>query len=172
MTDSDRSESPCDRLDEFLADELPVEARRAFEVHLAECPSCRDAVADWRVLCGTLQTATRQLETPPAALLERVERELAVSVATVAGKARTWKVAALVAASLLAAVLFRDLLRPASPPTSTKKPPAIAGVTATITPPIKVEVSGDVIGVPIDVGDPKVTIVWVYPETKLAQGDN
>ena len=41
-----------------------------------------------------------------------------------------------------------------------------------IPPPVKVEFSGDVIGVPIDIGDPKVTVVWVYPEAKLAQGGN
>ena len=43
-------ELPCDLLDEFLGGELTVAERRAFEDHLPECPSCRDAVADWQHL--------------------------------------------------------------------------------------------------------------------------
>jgi anti-sigma factor RsiW len=172
MTKSGFKELPCDLLDEFLGRELTVAERRAFEDHLPECPSCRDAVADWQALCGTLRSATRPLETPPAALLERIERESAVPEEPVATGGKTWRVAALVAASLLAAALFRGLLRPASPPASTRKPLAVEGATAMIPPPLKVEFSGDVIGVPIDIGDPKVTVVWVYPEAKLAQGGN
>jgi len=172
MNDARFKRPPCDLLDEFLGGELTVEECRAFEDHLRECTLCREAFADWQALCGTLQTATRQLEIPPAALAERIERGLAVPVGTLATGGRTLRVAALVAAALLAAVLFHEVPRSSRPPVaSTNAAPAESRAT-TLVPPANIQFSGDVIGVPIDIGDPKVTVVWLYPEAKVAQGDN
>jgi anti-sigma factor RsiW len=160
--------SPCDLLDEFLGGELAVEERRAFEDHLPECPSCRQVVADWQALCGTLQLATRQLETPPAALVERIEQGSAVPMGTLATEGRAWRVAALVAAALLAAILFHDVPRSSRPPLASTSAERAESRTTTLVPPANIQFSGNVIGVPIDIGDPKVAVVWLYPEAPVA----
>jgi hypothetical protein len=36
----------------------------------------------------------------------------------------------------------------------------------------KVEFSDDVIGVPIDIGEPNVTVVWLYPTVPAASHAN
>jgi anti-sigma factor RsiW len=163
---------PCESLEEFLAGDLAVERRSEFENHCADCPSCRAAVEDWQALRQILQAATLELESPSAALSERIERGPTVFARAVANDERTWKVAALLAASLLAAVLFGDILRPVSPVATTNPRAAEAVTTAALSPPPKIEFTGDVIGVPIDVGDPKVTVVWLYPEARVADATN
>jgi anti-sigma factor RsiW len=172
MNEPGFKQSPCDLLDEFLVGELTVEERRAFEDHLPECPSCREAVADWQALCGTLQTATRRLETPPAALVERIERGSAVPVGTLATGGRTWRVAALVAAALLAALLFREAPPSGRPPVASTSAAPAESRTTTLVPPANIQFSGNVIGVPIDIGDPKVTVVWLYPEARATDRTN
>jgi anti-sigma factor RsiW len=165
------TERRCDSLDEFLAGELAAQDRGEFENHLADCASCRGAVADWRALCRTLQAASVQLETPSAALLERIERESGTVTPAVPRDRPTWRIAALVAAALLAAVVFRDFLRPVSQVASTKPRESPAPVAKVARPP-KIEIRGDVIGVPIDIGDPQVSIVWLYPEAKASHETN
>jgi anti-sigma factor RsiW len=172
MSEIGFNQLPCDLVDDFLGDELTAEARRAFEYHLAECPACRDAIASWQELCGTLESATRQFETPPTALLERIERGLSVPAEPVATASRTWRVAALVVAALLAAVVFSETPRSKRPPVASTSAEPAESRTTTLMPPANIQFAGDVIGVPIDIGDPKVTVVWVYPEVKVAHGEN
>jgi anti-sigma factor RsiW len=172
MNESDVKESPCERLDDFLGGELTGETRRQFEDHLPECPSCRGAIADWQTLRGTLQSATRHLETPPTALVERIERESAVPAEPAATGSRTGRVAALVAAALLAAILFHDGPRSSRPPMASTSAEPAENRTTTLVPPATIQFSGNVIGVPIDIGDPKVTVVWLYPESRATDRTN
>ena len=161
------SQTACDNLDDFLAGELAADRRRAFDAHLADCPACRAEVADWHSLCRTLKAATDQLEVPSAGLSRRIERGVKVTAPTATKEGRSWRIAALIAVSLWAAVLFSEFLRPTLPPDAKPtRPKAFVAATVPTAVPARpsIEVHGKVIGVPIDIGDPKVTVVWLYPE--------
>jgi anti-sigma-K factor RskA len=166
------NQMPCDFLDDFLAGELATDRRREFEDHLVDCPACRAEVADWELLRGTLKAATCQLEVPPADLSQRIERGSKVTAQTETKEGRSWRVAALIAASLLAAALFREILRPNLRPSAE---PALPKTLVAASPPKlvpthpSIEIHGKVIGVPIDVGNPNVTVVWLYPEADSPQ---
>jgi anti-sigma factor RsiW len=67
---------PCDSLDDYLAGALSLDGRSEFENHLEGCPSCLDAVDEWRELCQALRTATTQLEVPSRSLLKRIESRI------------------------------------------------------------------------------------------------
>lgn len=172
MNEPGFKQSPCALLDDFLVGELTIDERRTFKDHLPGCPSCREAVADWKALCGTLQMATRQLETPPVALAERIERGSGIPVKTLATADRTWRVVALVAAALLAAVLFHEVPRSSRPPVASTNAAPGESRTTTLVPPANIQFAGDVIGVPIDIGDSKVTVVWLYPKARATDRTN
>jgi anti-sigma factor RsiW len=178
----------CDSLDDFLAGELAADCRAEFEVHLVDCPACRAEVAVWESLCRTLKASTGRLEAPPADLLSRVERAPSLTVHKAAKSGRSWRVAALIAVSLLAAALFSEVLRPAlRPDAEHARPKAIVAATIPKSVPNPVpnpvpkpvlkraptrpliEIRGKVIGVSIDIGNPNVTVVWVYPEAGGAE---
>ncbi len=163
---------PRDALDDFIAGELAADCRAEFEAHLFDCPACRAEVAEWQALCRTLKAASDELEVPPADLAQRIERVAKIAGQTVPKSGRTWPVAALIAASLLAAALFREMLQPTLRPNAEQvrsKPILAATGPKPVPPPPSVEIHGKVIGVPIDVGDPKVTVVWLYPEAGGAE---
>jgi anti-sigma factor RsiW len=156
---------PCDSLDDFLAGDLADDRRRELETHLVDCPACRAEVAEWQTLCRTLRAATETMEVPPADLSSRVERGPIFTADETAKTGRTWRVAALIAASLLAAALFSEVLRPTLPPDAERALPKTLVAAAKPAPPRpSIEVHGTVIGVPIDIGNPNVTVVWLYPE--------
>jgi anti-sigma factor RsiW len=161
---------PCDSLDDFLAGELAADCRVEFEVHLVDCPACRAEVADWESLCRTLKAATGRLEIPSADLLSRLERATSLTVHEAGKSGRTWRVAALIAASLLAAALFSEVLRPTLQPDAEQaRPKALVTAAKPVPPRPSIEIHGKVIGVPIDIGNPKVTVVWLYPEAGGAE---
>jgi anti-sigma factor RsiW len=161
----------CVSLDDFLAGELAADCRVEFKAHLADCSLCRAEVAEWQALCRTLKAASDELEVPPADLAQRIERAAKVAGQTATENGRTWPVAALIAASLLAAALFSEILRPTLQPDAEQaRPKALVAATlpksgpkAAPTRP-SIEIHGKVIGVPIDIGNPNVTVVWLYPE--------
>ncbi len=173
----------CDSLDDYLASELPAERRGAFDQHLATCEACRLAVNEWQTLSRALEAATRELEKPSPSLLERIQTPNTVSAPPANPDLQKWpdlqrwRVAALIAASLVAAALFASMLqlRPPhhelvnAPPTR----PELSKPTRAKTPvQLKVEFSDDVIGVPIDIGEPNVTVVWLYPTVPAASHTN
>jgi putative zinc finger protein len=165
---------PCDALDDFLAGELAGDRRREFEAHLGDCPACRTEVAEWQNLSRKLKAATEELEVPPADLAHRIERAAKFDGQTAVTTGRTWRIAALIAASLLAAALFRESFRPTLRPNGESALTRPISVTAVPKPAVlcpSVEVHGKVIGVPIDVGDPNVTVVWLYPEAAVAEAE-
>jgi anti-sigma factor RsiW len=153
----------CDLLDEYLGSELSGDRRVRFESHLESCPSCRDAVDEWQALCRKLETATRQLETPSRDLCQRIELEVTGDRPPVAREAQWESVAGLLAASLVAAFLFVFMLRPAPRHEEIASTPAAPRRDKLALSRPKVEFSEDVIGVPVDIGDPNVTVVWLYP---------
>ncbi len=159
------NQMPCDFIDDFLTGELAADYRVEFKAHLVDCPVCRAEVADWESLCRTLRAATGQLEVPPADLWRPIERETKVAAHTATNDGRSWRVAALIAASLLAAALFSEILRPTLQPDAEQaRPLALVAATQPVPTRPSIEIHGKVIGVPIDIGNPNVTVVWLYPE--------
>jgi predicted anti-sigma-YlaC factor YlaD len=159
----------CDALDDYLAGDLPGNRRSEFKKHLDDCRSCRNVVDDWQRLCRTLESATRQLETPSRSLLEQIESQGPSRPPRDGLDAQKWRVAALLGTSLLAAALFTVMLRPAPRRDELAKTPEAKAPTAmALSSPPNVEFSDDVIDVPIEIGEPHVTAVWLYPTTQAA----
>jgi anti-sigma factor RsiW len=155
----------CEQLDDFLSDELSADERSRFEQHLAECMACREQVDEWRSLQSLLRTASETLEQPSAELMRDVSGLVAAPVAerplspVPLDRAMQWRrIAAMVAACLLVAGLLSTLHWTVPQPDK-----AESSWVTTVTPLPDVELPENVIGVPIDIGDPDVTVVWVYP---------
>jgi anti-sigma factor RsiW len=167
----------CDSLDDYLGGELPIARRSEFDQHLATCEACRVAVNEWRTLCRALKTATSERENPSPSFLERIHASAVVPALPADRDLQKWKVAALVGALLVAAALFASILQPHPAHRELAKAPITARALAKQTGakpllPPKVEFSDDVIGVPIDIGEPNVTVVWLYPTAQTASHTN
>jgi anti-sigma factor RsiW len=167
----------CESLDDYLGGELPAARRSEFEPHLATCEACRVAVSEWRALCRALETATGELEHPSPALLEQIQSPATVRALPADRDLQKWRVAALVGASLVAAALFASILQPHPPHRELAKTPQtereLAKHTGARGPlPPKVDFSDDVIAMPIDIGEPNVTVVWLYPTAPAASHTN
>jgi hypothetical protein len=119
-----------------------------------------------------LQSATRRLELPDVRLVQQVEQILTSQVRRRSKVTLAWRAAAAVCAGLVLTVLLVTFtrLRPkeeqrdvnsASPPWS-----------MTLAAPANVKLSDDVIGVPIDIGEPDVTVVWIYPTSEQPSSSN
>lgn len=157
----------CELLDDYLAKDLPAERAHQFESHLETCEECRLAIDDWASLRRTLRQETELLETPSPQLLERLDFAFA-NQGPDHRRQRQWlRAGALVAACVLLVMLMRLAERPA---------PIIATVetsrieTITLSPPENISFPDDVIGVPIDIGDPNVTVVWLYQTGPVKHG--
>ena len=68
-------DSARDLIDPFLAGTLAAARRQAFEDHLASCPSCREALADARVLAPAAAALPRAID-PPRDLWPSINRRL------------------------------------------------------------------------------------------------
>jgi anti-sigma factor RsiW len=164
---------PCDLLDDYFGGELSADRRSEFEIHLATCQSCRIAVDEWQELCRKLATAAHELERPSQGLRERIERGATARPPREGLDAQKRRVAVLLGAFLLAAALFAVVLRPAPRHDEIAKTPQAKSPTrATALSPAKLEFPDDVIGVPIDIGEPNVTVVWLYPTGQAANHAN
>jgi anti-sigma factor RsiW len=176
MTETTGDSVLCDSLDDYLGGDLSAARRAEFERHLPTCEACRNAVDEWRTLYRALETATSQLENPSPALLERVQSRLATLATHEDHDLKKWQVAALVGASLVAAALFAIMLQPRAPRQELAKAPEaqrqLPKPSIAKLPRPSLEFSDDVIGMPIDVGDPNITVVWLYPTVKDANHTN
>jgi len=168
MNDRD---NPCDALDDYLAGELPPAREAAFREHLDWCAACRMEVDGWAAIAGSLKRATCELESPDADLWVRIEHARA-SRQYGARRRRLrcqFAAAACVAGLVIAGFMAFDRSAPRSVVEKPDEPEAAAPLhMEVITPSPLVELPDDVIGVPIDVGDPNVTVVWVYPTVNAA----
>jgi hypothetical protein len=188
-------EDLCSQLDEYLAGDLAGPPREAFERHLCGCPHCREEAESYARLAEVLQIGDRQLvHCPPRlstltrdALWRRQFRRRITAAAAIV----------LLAAIIGAAWLANGRSGPAQPENRQRiadrsdedvPVPAlesdgqIAGVEAprpfAADSPgerletVRVEFGDDVIGVPVETGDPSITILWVYPTLgQVASGD-
>jgi anti-sigma factor RsiW len=159
------TELQCEWLDDFLGRELSEQRQRAFTDHLGECDACRRAIEEWEAMRRLLQRATEQLELPDATLLERIDNRVAVVTSRDVRDVRLQWVAALVGACVLFAVITHHGPK-RNHKVENEKNEIVAGThvaSSALLPPTNVALPDDVIGVPIDIGDPDVTVVWLYP---------
>lgn len=151
----------CDWLDDYLAGELPCDWGPLFEQHLLHCTACRDEVAQWRTLRADLQRASLELEIPPEALFKSIQEKLEPAAALPREPSRARRFAAAVAVCVVAALFLSTIFKKQEPlPKRIDKTVVAAPKQQPVT---RVELPDDVIGVPVDIGDPDVTVVWVYP---------
>ena len=155
----------CEYLDAYLSGDLPADAESRFTAHLDHCEGCRDNIDQQRwidtLLCSSLGA---ELESPPAALLERVHqrtlhrRHRSVRL-TLCGLAA----AALAIAAGWTAILDRQGIGPAIVPVNEA---ALAQTRNSPSPehPRSTFVGGpNVLVVPMESSHPNVTVVRVYP---------
>jgi anti-sigma factor RsiW len=164
---TNHGENQCDWLDDYLVGEMPPARKLDFEQHLAECATCQSEVDQWAAMSGMLKTATRELESPSAALVARIERERSVRIQRNRRRIVGWSVATVVAACLLFATRFIEFERPTSSDEPRKENVVAPHRTEIVSPSPLVELPENVIGVPIDIGEPNVTVVWIYPTAQI-----
>jgi len=176
----------CDHLDDYLAGVLSAAEAARFEAHLAECPACREEVADGQRIDRLLARASDHLEPVPARLVDRIEGRI--------GSLRRRRLVRVVlglsaaAAALLAvgiSLMPRDEVTPPRPATHRdvpfiaeetikRKPDSHADVHEAPPPAqlpsnnarrVRVSLAdpAEAILVPIETSNPNVSIVWIYP---------
>ncbi len=151
----------CRWLDDYVAGELPVDWEPLFEQHLENCDACRQEVQAWQTMRDLLGQATGELEQPPKSLTQRIQQSLTPVQPQQLEQPRTRLLSAVVAVCLLAGLfLLVTPERQDQPAQPTHEPLA---TTQEHKPLAYVSLPDDVIGVPVDIGDPDVTVVWLYP---------
>jgi anti-sigma factor RsiW len=152
----------CNQLDAYLLELLEPDERAAFAEHLVGCPTCAREIEVQRRLDGLL-AQVGQVDAVPALGL-RFDQRLRVR------RRRVWLgVGALAASMVLAAgwLLGPKALSPNTLSVATNAVPLQPPLTG--RPKVSVRLGDNVIGLPIETSDPRVTIVWTYPV--LAGGD-
>lgn len=172
----------CEHLDDYLLRDLSPELERAFNNHLADCNSCRMAVEQDRQIDGLLKSAANaipcSLELPA-----RIQRDWQPP------SHRQWtKSISLVAALLVIGLLGWSFLSRTSPnetalkqpvaeevlpelirmPSNEPKEPRSEIVNMKPVPPVRVEFPQDILGLPIDSGEPDITLIQVFPVSNVS----
>jgi hypothetical protein len=175
------AEPPCDRLDEYLCGWLTQEEAARFEAHLAACSACQEESACQRQIDRLLAEAGERAQPVPASLVLRIRRR--VQVVRRRLLARIGAVAAL-AAAIVAIGLWASrsglihqgsgsriaewpITRQDSP-----EPPIDKPTSEPLMPPSVRVVLADpssAILVPVESRSPNVTVVWVYPTSRINQ---
>jgi hypothetical protein len=189
------SDGLCTHLDEYLAGDLVGPPREDFERHLSGCPQCRDEAESFSRLAEVLEVADGQLVCCPARLPVRIRKR-------VSRRRLRWRIMAAAAVAVLLAIAgfaWRTTgrsgpqmplaghenvtagssqsreLHPALEPrreNPARPPRALPELADSSVGAVSIEFNDDVIGVPIETGDPSVTLLWVYPTlSPVAAGD-
>jgi anti-sigma factor RsiW len=159
----------CQWLDDYLAGELPCDWVPLFEQHLQECPACGEEVTQWRELRAELSRASRALETPPDTLWRSIAQQCALAPAPPREPSRPRRLAVAVAVCLAVGLFFTTISTQQDLPQRDNAVDQIE--VATPRPVTRMELPDNVIGVPIDIDDPDVTVVWVYPVYQPAEAN-
>jgi anti-sigma factor RsiW len=157
----------CGCLEAFLNDELSPTQAAEFESHVAACIQCRDAVDQQRWIDGLLRsTEAAEIESAPVAIISRRPvnlRKVGVVAATVA---------VLAAWSWFEVSHRIELIESGRPPIAKSKtgmldagrPAASFQETDEHPAPVATFVSsGSTIALPVENGNPDVTVVRLYP---------
>jgi predicted anti-sigma-YlaC factor YlaD len=162
------NQRPCEQLDEYLAGGLQHESAKAFTNHLRECDDCRKAIDDWQEMVGLLRDATLQLELPPEDLVRKINSEYHVRPEPRRKPLAARMVAAAVAACLVAGIALVAFKWGATEDVEQETVKTVAQEQPPAQPEVQVQLPDDVIGLPIDIDDANVTVVWIYPTEQLA----
>lgn len=156
----------CEQLDLYLLDELADDERETFERHFTGCEACRTTAQRQTHLDGLLKAAAESVACPPG-LARRVRTEVARVQKPSRKRAA---VLAIVAASIVVGLAGRLLIEPSRRPnpqpevqvaTNGAVRPAERPVAAP-SPRARVEFPRSVMAVPVESGDPDVTLIQVY----------
>jgi anti-sigma factor RsiW len=158
--------SDCNKLDAYLADDLPAGEALRFESHLEECGACREAIDEQRWVDSLLQSPVRiQIERAPAELLDSFHSSLPQRRRHVVQAA-----CGLAAAAVLVIALgWLQLNRQAKQPSIAKGQDVAVAKPVQEIPSSKSQAtfvaSTDAIVVPLESSSADVTIVQVYQTT-------
>lgn len=167
-------ESSCEQLDAYLAGELTESDRAAFEVHLARCSECAEAVASEQRLNDLLVKAVSRTSTDRDALVRGIEKRIHRTRQIEAVKWASGIALAIVAVAIALPIAWQSATTP-SPETNPKQAQAPrdpdspfpnnrpAVETIVEVPP---QNRDDTLMVTMPSTNPKVTIVWLYPVMK------
>lgn len=152
--------SHCDRLDDYLADDLPDSDRHEFANHLRVCPECQEAARFHESMAGNLQSAVAA-EVPSKLIAAGISRQLSLQ------RRRRWLAATALAASIVGAIFAFNWRSPivVTPPEIVQAPAAKTNVTVSFPP-------NSVLTVPVPVSEPGITVMWVYPVARVAAADS
>lgn len=160
-------DSSCEGLRPYLDGSLPEPQRAGFEVHLADCPGCRQVVREEQCLDELLTRAIAGHPSPTPALVDRIEGRLRR-----ARRQRFFRWGAGVTAAMVLVGWFAVWREPpGEPPVEPESAPLVqaplsqpdpepdprSSVQVTIMP------EDSYIARPLSSGDPAVTIIWLYP---------
>ncbi|MDZ4783564.1 MAG: zf-HC2 domain-containing protein [Planctomycetia bacterium] len=156
----------CTRLDDYLNGDLREAERSAFETHLGACEVCRRAVAvdrHWEGLLAAAKPIAPATLTEPIAIVAQRERLRRRTIL------RGWAVIGIAAGLLVMAFNFFDQKAAlVVQPDVEVAPVRVAAVPA--PPEVRIEFAAEsrVIAMPLKSKNPQVSIVWLYPELRVA----
>jgi anti-sigma factor RsiW len=167
----------CHQLDDYLLDELPDQQRERFAQHLRECETCRSISEQQAMIEEQLKSASRAVPVPSglsSRARQHIERDRrrrvmlsAVCVAGVAGiVVSLWFLSGNIDRRTDPA-LRRTIVNETPEPTPAQED-SLPEETAAQDPEPAVQISfpDNVLAVPVESGDPTITLIQVYPVAK------
>jgi hypothetical protein len=171
----------CEHLEDYLLKDLAPEVESSFAAHLTDCDSCRLAIEQETRINGLLKTAADTIPVPPG-LPAQIQRDWQRRT-----QKRWAKTGGLIAAGLVIGLLGWSLLSRISPvetppnePVAEESLPAPRSVRS-IAPkdpspevvdkkpasPVRVEFPEEILGLPIDSGEPDITLIQLFPVSNV-----
>lgn len=156
----------CNKLDAYLADDLPASEALRFESHLEACSACREAIDEQNWVDSLLQSPARiQIEFTPTTILDSVRPSVAHRGRRILQAVYAFAAAAVLLIGLGRFALHRHVVHPKV--SARQDIVAIQGVDipAHLQSQATFDASTDVIAVSLESPSTDVTIVQVYPTT-------
>jgi anti-sigma factor RsiW len=154
----------CNKLDAYLAEDLPADDVFRFESHLEECGACREALDEQHWVDSLLQSHLRiQLERTPATVLDSLRSSQSNR------RRHLWQAACGLAAAAVFLIAFgwialhKDVVHSKSSATQNLAIVEKANVFAHVRPQATFVATADAIVVPLESPSPDVTVVQIYP---------
>jgi hypothetical protein len=173
----------CQQLDDYLLRDLSPLDRVAFEGHLTDCAACRLIVEQEQRINGLLKAASEAIPCPPG-LAARIRRERDLQRGRQMAGMLSILAASLVIGLLGWSIVSHIAGEPKSPPQDkiAEQPmPDLQVVQSSepITnqpvisrnespPLVRVEFPDEVLSLPIDSGEPDITLIQLFPVSKIA----
>lgn len=160
--------SPCCYIEGYLIADLSNDELADFERHLPSCAACRGVVAAEASMKRAICDASCEIESPSSALRYRIRRTLpdADLIAVISAGSHWRRIAAVaMVLGMLLTVSVSLLLPRATIRVADGGSSETAGVGSDVFEVIKpptIQLANNKIGVPVESGDPNVSILLVY----------